>query len=117
MAVSAVIVGGCTSLKPVGSSVVEVREQLRSGEISTRGEQIRVVTEDGTSHDFEVVEVTDRAIRGDVINVPIDEIVSLNVKQFDFVKTTFVVLGIGLAVYVAAVMHVMNSIIDDLLEY
>ena len=116
IAMLAILLGGCTSLKPVDLTAEEAREQVRAGEIARPGERVSVTTEDGRTHEFEVVEVTDHAIRGDVDNVHIDSIVSLRTRRTDPARTALAVAGAVAVVYVAAAVDAANSIIDDIFE-
>ncbi len=116
IATLAILLGGCSSLKPLDLTAEEVREQVRAGEIARPGERVSVTTEDGRTHEFKVVEVTDHAVRGDDADVPIDTIVSLRTRQTDPARTALTVAGAVAAVYVAAAVDAADSIIDDIFE-
>ena len=112
----ALLLGGCTSLKPVELPPEEVRSQVRNGQIVRAGERVSLTTQDGTTHVFEVLEVTDRVVRGAAIDVPIDSIVSVRTTQADPMRTVLAVGGALAAVYVLATVDAVDEILDDILD-
>lgn len=112
----AVLLGGCASLTPVDLPPGEVREQVRAGQIARPGERISVTTEDGGTHAFEVVQVTDHSVRGKAADVPIDMIVSVRTMQTDPARTALAVLGAVAAVYFVAAVDAVDEIIDAIPE-
>ena len=119
IAVFAFLLGGCASLQAVDAPPEQVREQVRAGQIARPGERVTVTTEDGRTHEFEVVEVTDRAVRGDGAEVPIDEIVGVRATRADPARIALAVVGAAVAVYVvyvAAVLSAQDAFLDAVLE-
>lgn len=116
IAMFAVLMGGCTSLTPVEVPPEALREQVRAGQICRPGERVFVTTEDGETHEFQVVEVTERAVRGSTSNVLIDQIVSVRTRQTNPARTVLAVVGAAGVVYVVAALDAMDSIIDDVLD-
>ncbi|MCY4656726.1 MAG: hypothetical protein OXC80_07905 [Gammaproteobacteria bacterium] len=109
-----VLLGGCMSMRSVDLSPGEVREQVRAGQFARPGDHISVTMLDGSTQAFKVTQVTDRAVRGEGADVPIDSIVSLRRKQIDRTKTALTVVGAVAAVYVAAAVDAMYTIIDSI---
>lgn len=116
IAVFGTLLGGCTSLAPVEMPPEEVREQVRAGQILGPGERVRVTTEDGETHEFKVVEVTERAVRGNTSDVLIDQIVSVHTRRTNPARTVLAVAGTVGVVYVVLALDAMNTIIDDVLD-
>ncbi len=114
VAATALLLGGCTSLKPVELPPEELREQVRNGQIVRPGERVSLTTDDGTTHVFDVLEVTGSAVRGDAVDVPIDSIVSVRTPQADPARTALAVGGALAAAYVLAALDALDEIIDDI---
>lgn len=103
-------------MKPVDLPPGEVREQLRAGQIARPGERVSIATEDGRTHEFKVVRVTDRSVRGGTADVPINTIVSVRTKQADPAKTVLAAAGAVAAIYIVAAVDAVDEIIDDITE-
>ena len=116
IAASALLLGGCTSLQLVDSSPEELRGQVRNGQIMRPGERVSLTTEDGTTHVFEVLEVTDRAVRSDAVDVPIESIVSVRTMQADPARTVLAVGGALAVAYVVAALDAVDEIIDAIVD-
>ena len=114
IAVFAILLVGCTSLQPVDMPPEALREQVRASQIARPGERVSVTTEDGVTHEFKIVEVTDRAIRGDAVDVPINAIVSVRTRKTNPAKTALAVAGAVGIVYVVAALDAVDDVIDDL---
>ncbi|MCY3620976.1 MAG: hypothetical protein OXH68_04595 [Gammaproteobacteria bacterium] len=102
MALAGILLGGCTSLQPVDLTREAVREQVRNGKIGKPGQRISVKAEDGRTHEFVVVDVTDGAIRGAYAEVPIDSIVGIRTEQTNVARTTLAIAGTVVIVLIAA---------------
>lgn len=116
IAAFALLLGGCTSLQPVDLPPQEVRGQVRDGQIVRLGERVSLTADDGTTHVFEVLEVTDLAVRGDAVDVPIDSIVSVRTTQADPARTALAVGGVLAVVYVAAALDAVDEIIEAITD-
>ena len=114
MTVLTILIGGSASLKPVDLPPGEVREQVRAGQIARPGQRVSVTTEDGRTHEFEVVQVDDGSVRGDAADVPIDTIVSVRAMQSDPTRTVLAVVGAVAAVYIVAAVDAVDEIVDDI---
>ena len=93
-----------------------MREQVRTGEITEPGERVSMVTEDGGTYEFKVVDVTDRSIQGDDTNVFIDDIVSVHVRQFDLLRTSLVAVGVVVIIYAYAAWNASINVVEDLFD-
>jgi hypothetical protein len=97
---------GCTTLRPVEGTSNELQTRINSGALLTRGDRISVVTTDAKTHKFRVRVIGEGIIEGRQDRVPVDQIVSLQKREFSRTKT-FVLMGCGVAftvfiVYAAA---------------
>jgi hypothetical protein len=88
---------GCTSLRPVEGTSTELQSRINSGALLTRGDRISVVTTDAKTHQFRVRAISEGAIEGSRDRVPVDQIVSLQKREFSRTKT-FLLIGCGVAV-------------------
>ena len=116
VAAIALLLGGCTSLKPVELPPEQLRDQVRRGQIVRPGERVSLTTDSGATHVFDVLEVTDSAVCGDAVRVPVDSIVSVRTPQADPARTALAVGGALLAVYVLAAQDAVDEIIDDIVD-
>ncbi len=87
------MVSGCTSMKPVEMSPDQVQQKIAAGEVLGVGDKVKIATSDDQIHKFKVTEVTDQKVRGDGIEVPIDEIVAVETKKFSLGKTAALTSG------------------------
>ena len=104
-------VTGCSSMQPVEMSQEELRESITAGEVFAEGKNARIFTEDETEHRIKVREVTDDMVIGEQTEVPIEEIVAVETKQFSGGRTLLlgaayvgVMYFIALAVAPAAIL-------------
>ncbi len=116
VAAIALLLGGCTSLKPVESPPEELREQVRNGQIVRPGERVSLTTDDGATHVFDVLEVTDSAVRGDAVSIPVDSIVSVRTQRADPARTALAAGGALAIVYILVAQDAVDEIIDDIVD-
>lgn len=57
-------------MKPVELSRDELKDRISSGQVIHEGDTVRIVTDDGKTHEFEVTAVSDESIGGSDIDVP-----------------------------------------------
>jgi hypothetical protein len=106
--VLAVAIGlaGCTTLRPIEGTSIELRQRISSGELLEAGDRVSIVTTDDKTHRFAVTGIGPGFIDGKADSVSIEQIVSLKKRQFSRGKTLALVGGVvlvaGLAVYAAA---------------
>lgn len=63
------------------------------------GDTVQIVTSDSQVLEFEVVDITDDAIVGEHVNVPIEKIADIKREEFDKVETA---KGVGFGAFSAA---------------
>ncbi len=99
---------GCTSLKPVEVAPEILREKIVSDNIVSVGDTVKVVTSDGVSTEFKVAAISESHILGKVtwsskeVDIPIRDIVALETREFSGGKTSMVVGGSLLWLYIVA---------------
>jgi hypothetical protein len=92
-----IICTGCTTLQPIEGSPAELRQRINSGDLLKPGDRVVIVASDGKSHRFAIKQVDAGLIQGRTESVPIEQVVTLQRRQFSRVKTAALVIGIGLA--------------------
>lgn len=78
---------GCTSLSPVELSPQVLQAKIATGEILQPGDRIKLVTVDGLHHEFRVTAISETSIEGTDINIPLEQIVALESRNFSGGKT------------------------------
>lgn len=103
-----VVLAGCTTVKPINLPPEDLRAELRGGTVGTPGETIEVVTADGTEYVFELVAIDQGADvvrgkdrRGQLVAVPIDDIVVVREDREDKISSALLAVGVILAVVLA----------------
>jgi len=87
------IASGCTTLKTVELEPEQLHEQISTGNIIQVGDKVQVVTSDGMRHEFKVEAITENRIVGSnwttgiYIDIPITDIVTLEIRSPDDEKT------------------------------
>ncbi len=96
------VASGCTTLQPVEKSPEQLHERIFADNIIDVGDSVKIVTSDGANYKFKVAAVTADHIAGKDIEVPIEDIIAVETREFSGGKTTALAAG-GLAlVYVIA---------------
>lgn len=105
---ASVVLAGCTTIKPVDLPPEDLRTELRGGTVGTPGETIEVVTADGTEYVFDLVAIDQGADvvrgkdrRGQLVAVPIDDIVVVREDREDKISSALLAVGVILAVVLA----------------
>ena len=120
----ALLAGGCTTQKAIDMSTEALGTALRTGVVAPVGEPIVIVTADGAEHAVEFVEadadadmVRGTAKGGELVAVPIAEIVGLRTREEDRGKTALVVVA-ALAVVAAmgALLKGAKDVGEDLVR-
>jgi hypothetical protein len=101
----------CTSFRPVEGTANQLQSRINSGASLRRGDRISAVTSDAKPHKFRVRFISDGIIAGRTDRVPVDQIVSLQKREFSPTKT-WLLIGCGFAltgfiIYAAA--HAMPA--------
>jgi hypothetical protein len=94
---AALLIAGCTTLRPIDASPTELRQQISSGGLLKPGDRVVIVAADGKAHRFAVKSIDAGLIRGRSDSVPIEQVTTLQRRQFSRVKTAALVIGIALA--------------------
>jgi hypothetical protein len=100
-----IICAGCTTLRPIEGSPTELAQRLNSGELLKTGDRVLIITTDQKQHRFTVKSVGADLIEGLSESIPVEQISSLEKRQFSRGKTIALVGGIvggaalGLIVY------------------
>lgn len=83
------LLSGCTSLKAIEMTPEQVHEEIYAGELLHRDDRIKVVTVDGSSYRFRVraVDYRNGVVKGNNVDIIIEDIVSLRVREFSTAKT------------------------------
>ena len=95
-----VIVGlplvACESFRPVEAPADQIQLRILSEGFLERGDEVRLVTRDGTVHEFRVtgVDVAQGTLTGKKDAVQVTDIVSLEKRVFSPLKTGFLVGGL-----------------------
>ena len=108
IAILAMLVAGCTTMREMDLPPNEVQARIRAGEIARPGERISVTTAGGKEHVLVVVESDDQVIRGASARVPIDEIVSVRTEHPSIGKTAAAVGGSLAVLYVIGSIYVAS---------
>ena len=66
---------GCTSLRPIEGTPIELRQRVSSGELLKAGDRVLVETADLKLHQFVVTGFAPRVIEGKMTSIPIDQII------------------------------------------
>jgi hypothetical protein len=97
---------GCTTLRPIEGTPAELQQRLNSGDLLKSGDRVSIVTADYKTHVFMVTAVSTGFIEGRRQSVPVDQVVSLQKRQFSPAKTWILagacVLAIGSIAYAAS---------------
>jgi len=93
----------CTTMRPVGESTQEITRQVEVGD------EVRIHTKDGARRQFVVTEISDDSIKGESIEIPVQDIESAEIKEVDGWKTAGVVAGTAVGVY-AILLLIMLAI-------
>lgn len=101
-----VMFSGCTSMRSV--EAVDSNEKLL--ENLNPGDLIRIETKDGNTHEIRVGTVTRESVAGDGVEVPFDQIKTLEVKRVSTTKTAGLVGG-TLLMYVLVFSAALSALL------
>jgi hypothetical protein len=96
----------CTTLRPIEGTSSELQSRISSGGLLAAGDRVLIVTTDEKMHKFRVRGLSAGIIEGRRDRVPVDQLASLQKRQFSRAKT-WILVGCGVAftgliVYAAA---------------
>jgi hypothetical protein len=89
-----VICAGCTTLRPIEANPADLRQRINSGELLKPGDRVVLVTTDQKKHRFTVKSVGAGLIDGPSGAIPVEEISSVEKRQFSRGKTIALVGGL-----------------------
>lgn len=92
--------GGCTTLKPVELPPEDLQGKILAGEIIEKGDTVKVVTREGKQYRFRVTVITDHFIAGEDVKVSIDDIIAVETREFSGGKTSLLMGGTLLWMYI-----------------
>jgi hypothetical protein len=81
------VTSGCSTVSPVEMTPEQVQQKISAGELIAVGDTIKVATSEGEVYDFKVTAVTNQQILGDEVEIPIEDIVAIETKEFSVGKT------------------------------
>ena len=97
---------GCMSVKKIDQPPEAIRENIRSGDLVQPGDRIGVVSVSQGERIFVVAEVDKDSIRGEGLEVPIDDVVALEKRSIDPARTGLAIYG-GFSVVLFALLGVV----------
>ena len=99
---------GCISTQKIEQPPSVLRDAIRNGEVVEPGQHVSIVTTSRGELEFRVAEVDRNAIRGKDVEVPIEDVVALQIRSVDVLATASLAAGwyvlTGVAVYLALVL-------------
>lgn len=96
--VAVISCAGCTTLQPIVGTSTELQQRISSGELLKAGDRVSIVTADAKTHTLAVREITAGVIVGKTDTIPVEQVVSLEKRQFSRAKTVALVVGVILVV-------------------
>jgi hypothetical protein len=99
----------CTTLRPIEGTSGDLRSRIGSGGLLEAGDRVSIVTADAKTHKFRVRSVSAGIIEGRKDRVPIDQIVSVQKREFSRAKT-WLLMGCGVAFTGLIVYEVANGV-------
>jgi hypothetical protein len=91
------LIAGCTSMQPIDGSPADLQQRINSGDLLKPGDRVVIVASDGRRHRLAIKSIDAGLIKGRSESVPIEQVASLQQRQFSRAKTAAMVIGIGLA--------------------
>lgn len=95
---------GCMSDQRFEGPPTVLRDAIRNGEAVRAGEHVSIVTATRGELLFRVTEVDQDAVRGDGVEVPIDDIVALQVRTVDVAGSAGALAGWWALFFVGAIL-------------
>jgi hypothetical protein len=108
-----IVNSGCTTLRPIEGSPSVLRQRIESGDLLKSGDRVSIVTADDKKHRFAIKSIHAGIIQGRSDSVPIEQVMTIQQRQFSRAKTAGLIIGIaiagsliGLGVYAASHLSV-----------
>jgi hypothetical protein len=86
---SIVLMMGCTTLRPLEGSPDQLQQAILCGELLEPGDRVRIVTTDGSGHEFRVTQIDADAglVIGEDDSVPVSQIRAVERRTLSVAKT------------------------------
>ena len=97
--IGAALLCGCVSVQKFDVPPQTLRDQIRSGELAQPGDRVSIVTATTGERVFVVTEVDQDVIRGEGVEIPIDDVVGVTKLSLDVPKTALAVGGTYVGFY------------------
>ena len=104
---------GCATQRPITGNPSDLQQRIASGELLKRGDHVEIVTNDGRAYEFNVASVSTSSIDGKHESVPIEQVASMQKREFSVGKTSLVAAStvVGIALVVALIRGVAAAAI------
>ena len=96
------VLGGCMSVQKIDLPPEGLQDGIRNGGVVRPGDRIAVVSENQGEQVFVVTAVDQNVIRGESVEVPIEDVVTLEKRSVAPVRTGLAVYGGAFLVGIAA---------------
>ena len=100
---------GCTTLRPIEGISSELRQRITSDGLLKTGDRVLIVTSDSKSHKFKITGIRSGFIDGKATSIPVDQVVSVQKREFSTRKTVLLIAGIVLVIGALAAVAAANS--------
>lgn len=84
---------GCISTQKFEKPPSVLQDAIRNGELVAPGQHVSIVTISRGELEFRVTEVDRNAIRGEELEIPIEDIVALRTRKIDFLASASLAAG------------------------
>jgi hypothetical protein len=108
--IAAISLAGCTTLRPIEGTSTELQQRISAGELLKAGDRVSIVTTDAKTHRFSVTGISAGLIEGKADSVPVDQVASLEKRQFSRAKTLALVAGVVLVVAGGVAIAAANAV-------
>lgn len=88
-----VLMSACSTMKPIEMTPEQLQQKISAGEVVSVGDAVKVATSNNEVYEFKVTAITDQQILGENIEIPINEVVGIETKEFSAGKTVAAVAG------------------------
>ena len=104
----ALLLSACTSLYPVDATRAEVQHQISNEQLLKTGDSVKIVTQDGGIHKFQItdIDLEQRAVIGKKVTIAIDDIIAVEVRKGAIGKSMALM---GTAAFIWSLMAALGS--------
>ena len=97
------VLGGCMSVQKLDLPPESLQDGIRSGNVVRSGDRVRIVSKSQGDLKFVVTTVDQDSIHGELVEVPIDDVVVLEKRKIAPVRTGLAIYGGAFLVGASAV--------------